>query len=910
MTDERPDPDDLLEVVNEEAHRAGRGQLKIFFGACAGVGKTYAMLKEARQLQAEGTAVAVGIVETHGRKETLELLEGLPVLPRRSPGRGEPGRGEPGLGGPGQGEKQATEFDLDGALAAGYTILIVDELAHTNVEGSRHAKRWQDVEELLDAGIDVYTALNVQHLDSLNDIVGGITGIHVRETVPDRIFDAAADVVLVDLPTDDLLARLEAGKVYQPVSVERARQNFFRRGNLIALRELALRRVADWVNADVRTYRISHAIKPVWPTRETLMVCVSANRSQEKLIREGARLAETLQAKWIVLHVDQPYRADDAGSRGLLLHMAGAAEAAGAEFANIPGQDVAETLLDYARKRNVTKLILGNPAGWRFRPFRPRIQERVARAGPEMGLILLSVEGTRPTAERRAAHAPGGYFRRLGMATLACGATAALAAGLLHRFDPANVVMLFLMTVVFVAMSLGRLAGAWAALLSVAFFDFFFIPPTLSFAVSDTQYIFTFALMLAVAIVIGQLAARMRSEARAARAGERRATALARISRDLSRVIRIEQVIATCRDAITPLIGVPVVLLLPDDNQRLFETQDARQVDMSVAQWAFDHAQEAGHGTQTLSAARALFLPLKASMATRGVLAVLATEGVLSEDPDDRRLLDACCSTIGVALERLHYVDVAQDTLIRMEGERFRNTLLSAVSHDLKTPLTAIRGLAETLEHPSALAEAERGDLARSIRVQADELKRLVNNLLDLARMQSHGVHLNKEWHLLSEIVECALKQAKALLHPRTVRTSLPSHLPLVEVDATLIERVLINLLDNAAKYTPPAATITIRAVAAGDFLYLIVEDDGPGLPVADPDGLFKLFARGQKESATAGVGLGLALCRSIVAAHGGTIRAQARKPHGAAFEIRLPLAPPPEIESEVTHDQATHPDC
>lgn len=893
MKDQRPDPDDLLEVVKDETHRSKRGQLKIFFGACAGVGKTFAMLQAARQLHAEGVAVGIGIVETHGRKDTQEMLEGLPVLPRTTVS----GNGRP-----------TTEFDLDGALASGYKLLVVDELAHTNVAGSRHAKRWQDVEELLDAGIDVYTALNVQHLDSLNDIVGGIIGVRVRETVPDRIFDAATDVVLVDLPPDDLLARLSAGKVYLPVSIERARQNFFRRGNLIALRELALRRVADRVNSDVRTYRVSHAVKTVWPTQETLMVCVSADRSQEKLVREGARLAQRLQAKWIVVHIDQPYHGDDTRARETLLNIAAAAQAAGAEFANVPGQDVAETLLDYARKRNVTKLIVGNPLGWRFIPFRSRLQERIARAGPEMGLILLSVDDVRPAIKRKVTDTPQGYAQALSIATLACGATTALAAWLLRVFDPSNVVMLFLMTVVFVSMRLGRIAGAWAAILSVACFDFFFIPPTMSFAATDTQYFFTFALMLAVAIVISQLAARMRSEARVARAGERRASTLARIARDLSSVIKVEQVVSICRDAITPLIGAQVVLLIPNEKDSLVASQGNGQVDLSVAQWAFDHAQEAGLGTQTLSAADALYLPLKASMATRGVLVVLPAGERLSNDPDDRRLLDACCSTIGLALERIHFVDVAQDTLVRMEGEKLRNTLLSAVSHDLKTPLTAIRGLAETLERTKELPEADRSDLARSIRIQADELKRLVGNLLDLARMQSEGVHLNKDWHSVSEIVGSALGQSTPILKPRAIRTVLPPDLPLVEVDASLIERVLINLFDNAAKYTPPTSTITIRGGASGDSLYLVVEDDGPGLPTTDPEALFEPFTRGQKESSIAGVGLGLALCRSIVAAHGGTIRAEAHKPHGVVFEIRLPLGTPPEIESEILYDQAAHP--
>ena len=886
MTDQRPDPDDLLQVVTAESHRTGRGQLKIFFGACAGVGKTFAMLQAARGRQADGVAVAIGVVETHGRKETEALIDGLPVLPRKQ------------LNGMGP---AASEFDLDGALASGYRLIVVDELAHTNAPGSRHAKRWQDVEELLDAGIDVYTAVNVQHLDSLNDIVGGIVGIRVRETVPDRIFDAATDVVLVDLPSDDLLARMNAGKVYLPDAAARARQNFFRRGNLIALRELALRRVADRVNSDVRTYRVSHAIKTVWPVQDLLMVCVSADPGQEKLVREGARLAQRMQAQWIVVHIDQPARAGDKPAREALRQIANAAQAAGAEFANIPGQDVATTLLDYARKRNATKLVLGNPAR-RLLPFPASLPERIAQADPEVGLILLNVgETRRRQALRLNTDEPQAMTRQLVIATVASAATTALASQLLQVFDLTNLVMLFLATVVFVSMRLGRLAGVWAALLSVASFDFFFIAPHYSFTVNDTQYLFTFALMLLVALVISQLAARMRSEARAARAGERRASALARVARDLSSAIKVEQVIAVCRDALTPLFGAKVVLLLPDRSDKLVASADAPMIDLSAAQWTLDHTQEAGLGTQTLNGADALYLPLKASMATRGVLALQPDQDTLTFEPDDRRLLDACCSSIGLALERIHFVEVAQETLVRMEGEKLRNALLSAVSHDLKTPLTAIRGLAETLEHSSGLPEAERAELARSIRMQADALKRLVSNLLDLARMQNEGVRLNKEWHALDEVIGSALANASPYLAPRTLVTNLPPDLPLVEIDATLIERVLINLLDNAAKYTPETSTITLRAGASGPSLYLVVEDDGPGLPKGDPEALFQPFARGQKESAITGVGLGLALCRSIVTAHGGRIRAYTRKPHGAGFEIALPLGTPPAIEAEPT---------
>lgn len=886
MFEDRPDPDELLQLIGGDSHHPQRGQLKIFFGACAGVGKTYAMLQAAHQQQAQGVAVAIGIVETHGRAQTEALTTGLPVLPRRL---------QQGAGG------QMTEFDLDAALASGYQLLIVDELAHSNATGSRHAKRWQDVQELLDAGIDVYTALNVQHLDSLNDIVGGIVGVRVRETVPDRLFDRAADVVLVDLPPDDLLERLNAGKVYLAPSVLQAKQNFFRKGNLIALRELALRRMADRVNADVRVYRVSNAIRRVWPTKELLMVCVRADGSQETLIREGARLAQQLQAQWIVLHVDQPQESEDAKAQAALSGLASSAQEVGAEFVNIAGQDTARTILNYARQRNVTKLIVGNTNARSFTSFAPRLGERIARLDPELGLLLLRTDRAKRTLQRSRGDQAGRNLRALSIASVACLLVTAAASQLLRFFDLSNVVMLFLITVVFITLRLGRIAGIWASLLSVGFFDFFFVEPRYSFTVADTQYLFTFGLMLAVAVIISQLAAKLQLEAKAARDGERRASALVRVTRELAGAIAVEQVVAVCRNTLEPLLETQLVLVLPDHGRRLIATRELSFVELSVAQWAFDHVEPAGRGTQTLNGAQALYLPLKGPMAPRGVLALNFQQTSLLARPDQRRLLDAFCFAIGQALERIHFVEVAQDTILRMEGEKMRNTLLSAVSHDLKTPLTAIRGLAETLEHPLGLSQAEQIDIAKSIRVESDELRRVVANLLDLARIQSEGVRLHKEWHVLSEVVGTALARNAAVLEPRTVVTDFPPNLPLLEIDAVLIERVLGNLLDNVAKYTPPSTQVTIRAVNLDKAMYLLVSDNGPGLPQGDPERLFESFTRGQKESSIAGVGLGLGLCRAIVAAHGGTIHATALQPHGVCFEICLPLGSAPTVDSENT---------
>jgi two-component system sensor histidine kinase KdpD len=885
----RPDPDDLLKVVNDEVGREGRGRLRIFFGAWPGVGKTYAMLQAAQQRQAQGTIVRIGVLDDHDHADILHLSMGLRHVPLRTLAY----RGH-----------MLRELDLDGILVSGAQLVLVDELAHDNVAGLRHAKRWQDVEELIAGGIDVYTTLNVQHLESAGDIVSGIIGSRVREMVPDRVFDAA-DVVLVDLPPEDLLDRLDAGKVAVPAAMAQARQHFFREGNLIALRELALRRVADRVNRDVGSYRTHHAIGTVWPTRERLLVCVSADRSQGRLIAEGARLAQRLQAEWIVVHVEQPETIPDEAARECVLGLARQAESLGAEFLDVFGRDIAEALLDCAHRRNATKLILGHGRRRRHRPWHWhwRLSERIARANPELGLLLVPVQqaAPRPQPPTRAnwklAQA-GAQAGALAVTTCACALTTVVAGWLLHVFDPPNVFILFVLTVIVATLRLGRLAGTWAAVLSVGCFDFFFVPPRLSFAVSDTQYLFAFALILLVALVTGQLASRLRAEVRVARAGERREAAVARVARDLSGAMQPDRIAAICDETIAPLFDARVALMLPDPSERLIAGR-AGCVEQTVAQWVFDHGQPAGLGTQTLRTAPALYLPLKAPTRTRGVLAVQPNQRTRLGDPDDLRLLDACCSSIALALERMHFVAVAQDTSVRIEGERLRNALLAAVSHDLRTPLTAIRGLAETLEQPSDLAAAEQTELAAAIRVQAEDLQRLVTNLLDLARMQSAGVRLNREWHALGEIVGSALSRFGSRLAKGRVRTSLPNPLPLVEVDATLIERVLVNLIDNALKYTQADSTIFIAANALGTSLYCCVEDDGPGLAVVDPEELFEAFRRGKKESPISGVGLGLALCRSIVGAHGGTIRAEPGTPTGARFEIRLPLGAPPEIEKE-----------
>lgn len=882
MSATRPDPDRLLADITALQQQAARGKFKIFFGACPGVGKTYAMLQSLRQLHDEGRRVLVGVAETHGRAETARLLQDLPHLPLRNVEY----RG-----------RTMQEFDLDAALTAHPDLVAVDELAHSNLNGSRHRKRWQDIEELLAAGIDVHSTLNVQHLESLNDIVGRITGVRVRETVPDHVFDGADDVVVVDLPADELLKRLTEGKVYMPDVAQRARANFFRKGNLIALRELALRRAADRVDAQMRDYRRSRAIEAVWPTRERMLVGVAGTDDDERLVRDAARLARKLEADWIAAHVDVAQRRRGKNARGRLARTLELAASLGAETTTLPGVDVADALVACARARNANRVLVGHrpPPAWRI--WHRPLLDRIGRRHPDLDLIVIAQGGERHPRPSSSESPLRIKWLPYLWATLACFAATALASPLLRVFDRANVVMLFLLTVVLVALRLGRGPGAWAALLAVGCFDFFFVPPRLSITVSDTQYVFTFALMLGVALVIGQLTARLRHEARVAVARERRAVTLARFSRELSGALIRDQIVEIALRDFGGGFRAGVGLALPDDADRVHAVRgSAIETDDSIAQWVYDHGQPAGAGTDTLSAARARYLPLKAPMRVRGTLALEFSEPGTLDEPEEQRLLEACCNQLALALERVHYVEVAQDTLVQIEGERMRNTLLAAVSHDLRTPLTTILGAAQAAEaqlHGHAVAP-----LVASIGTQSRAMLRLIENLLDMARLQSHKVELNRQWQSLEEIVGTALRELDEPLRPHPVQVDLPADLPLLDVDALLIERVLVNLLENAAKHTPPGTAIELRARKDGTQVTIEVNDSGPGLPPTAPEKLFDPFERGDRESSVAGIGLGLALARQIVDAHGGKIEARRRVPHGASFVVTLPAPAPPTVEA------------
>ncbi|WP_322014526.1 DUF4118 domain-containing protein [Paraburkholderia sp. J12] len=931
----RPDPDELLDRLQRDEEKARRGKLKIFFGASAGVGKTYAMLQAARRHAEEGTDVVVGIVETHGRSETAALTAGLDVLPRAQIAY----RG-----------RALDEFDLDGALARKPQLVLVDELAHSNVAGARHMKRWQDVYELLDAGIDVYTTVNVQHLESLNDVVGQITGIRVWETVPDRVFDRADEVTLVDLPAEELLDRMRDGKVYMPAQAERAVRNFFRKGNLIALRELALRRTADRVDAQMREYRADRSIQHVWQARERLLVCVGPGPEANALVRAAARLAASLKADWIAVYVETPklQRLPDA-TRERTLGALKLASEMGAETATLAGEDAATTLVGYARLRNVSKLVAGGSlrtgfARWWPRPFGERLAEKagdvdltLVRAMAGDAAVSSSRELSGAGAAARAANAwrdalaAGGAHRSppraYAAALVICACITLIASQLIDRIDLANLVMLYLLGVIFTATKLGRGPGVLLSFASVAAYDFFFVPPRMSFSVSDTQYLLTFVGMLLTSLVISHLTSSLRREASVAQRREQRTGAMYAMARELAAALTTEQIVAIGSRHVSEVFGAHVAILLPDSadkiQQKVEEPDpqimlDAASLDIDVAQWVYDQQKPAGQGTDTLPAATARYLPLKAPMRTRGVLAVVTRDAHELQVPEQQRMFDAFAAQIALALERVHYVEIARDALVNMESERLRNSLLSAISHDLRTPLTAIVGfssmLAQTWEATGAPEDPRSGELVESIHDEALRMTSIVTNLLDMARLQAGSLKLNRQWTLLEETVGAALAACRRVLARHPVQVKLEEGLPLLHLDAVLMERLFSNLLENAAKYTPSDAPLVIGArrveMGGNPFVRVTIDDRGPGLPPGMGERVFEKFTRGEKESAKPGIGLGLAICRAIVEAHGGTIGAGNRvdnegQVEGASFWFALPVEAPPPLPADGAEDEA-----
>ncbi len=884
MIDEplRPDPDKLL----EQAAWPHRGKLKIFFGACAGVGKTFAMLSEAQRLRAQGLDILIGVVETHGRQETAALLAGLATQPpRRIHHRG----------------RLVTEFDLDAALARRPALILMDELAHTNAPGSRHPKRWQDVEELLDAGIDVFTTVNVQHLESLNDVVSGVTGIQVRETVPDPFFDAADEVVLVDLPPDDLRQRLHEGKVYIAGQAERAIEHFFRKGNLIALRELALRRTADRVDDQMRAWRDRQGQEKVWHTRDAILLCIGHGSGNEKLVRTAARLAAKFGSVWHAVYVETPqlHRLPE-NQRRAILGALRLAQELGAETATLAEQAEEKAILRYAREHNLGKIVIGRRT--RRRGFsRESFADKLAQRAPDLDLLIVALDDKQAALPARTpdnrAFSDKWRIQLRGclVAVLLCALITFVASQWLPGFDAANLVMIYLLGVVIVALFYGRWPSVLATVINVISFDLFFIAPRGTLAVSDVQYVLTFAVMLAVGLLIGNLTAGVRYQARIARYREQRTRQLYEMSKALAVGRAPQDIVQTSQQFIHSTFNARSLILLPDREGKLAPLTPASGItpwDEAIAHWSFDKGQPAGAGTDTLPGVPYQILPLQ----RQGVLIVEPANLRQLMIPEQQRLLETFTLLVASALERLALTASEEQARLASERESIRNSLLAALSHDLRTPLTVLFGQSEILTLDLAAEGSRHAIQASEIRQHVLNTTRLVNNLLDMARIQSGGFNLKKEWLTLEEVIGSALKTLEPGLGGRHIALAMSDPLALIHVDGPLFERVLINLLENAAKYAGSKAQIGIHASVTPDQLQLEVWDSGPGIPAGQEEAIFDKFARGNKESAIPGVGLGLAICQAIVEVHGGTITAHNRPEGGAGFCVTLPLDAPPEL--------------
>ncbi|MCC6337616.1 MAG: sensor histidine kinase KdpD [Myxococcales bacterium] len=888
MVDEaptRPDPDALLARLKAEEHQ--RARLKIFFGFAPGVGKTFAMLESARRLKASGLDVVIGLVETHGRSETARLMEGLELLPRQQ----RDYRG-----------KRLEEFDLERALARKPAILLVDELAHTNVPGSRHTRRWQDVLELLDAGIEVHTTLNVQHVESLNDVVAQITHVQVRETVPDSLLERADEIELIDLPPEELLKRMSEGKVYLPEQARRATESFFRRGNLLALRELALRRTAERVDDDVIAYRQQHEIKTTWPSGDRIAVCVGPAPASERLVRAARRMAAGLRAPWFALWVDNPVAAMSQADRGRLESHLRLVATLGGEVVRLSSARVGEAILDWARTHNITRIILGKPTHSPLRDaLRGSLLTTIVRGSLDIDVLVISGDPVTPAQPvEPVVPARSARLSDYGVSALTIGALTGIALVLQHLLGPPDLEMLFLLGIMVLAATLGRGPALLASALAVAAYDFFFVPPLLTFAVADTRFFLTFFMMFGVASVISALASRLRTQEREARQRERQTQTLLAFTRALSEADTVDGLARTtaryCAEAIAP--PASVVVLMPHDGalkpRGAWPIQvELEPADLGVAQWVHDHGRSAGKGTDTLSAAQAYCFPLARR---QGVIALL---GAGQPRVEERTLLDSFARQAAVSVERFHLAEEARAAALRARTEELRSSLLSGVSHDLRTPLAVVTGAATALRDDAALDPSTRAQLLGTICDEAERLERLVRNLLEMTRLQAGALTVKREWVPPEELVGSARSRLTRQLSGREVHVSLPDGLPLIPVDPVLFEQVLLNLLENALKYTPPGTPIDVAARALPDSVELEVADRGPGFNEADGERLFQKFFRGAPRG-TSGAGLGLAVCRGIVEAHGGRVIARLREGGGARFIISLPLLEiPPSVPPE-----------
>lgn len=881
----RPSPDALLEKAKAEA----RGRLKIFLGAAPGVGKTYEMLISGKAKIADGVDVVVGVVETHGRRETQALIEGFEIIPRV----------EVDYKG-----RSLEEMDLDAILKRRPGLVLVDELAHTNAHGSRHPKRYLDVKELLERGIDVYTTLNIQHVESLNDVVSQITRVRVRETVPDSIIDLADDVEIIDLTPDDLIKRLHDGKVYVSKTAERALTNYFTPGNLTALRELALRRTAQRVDDQLLTHMQAHAISGPWAAGERVLVSIDHHPRSASLVRYAARMASRLRAPWAAVYVEtnrsisltEPQRDTIAATLRL-------AEQLGGEAITIPGREVAEELIRHSASNNVTHIVIGSPkiGTWRDWSRRSVSYDLIRKAGEISVHVISGSDADAPAAGRgvKAAPSPAPFqLRGYVLATLYVAVALGFCVILDQVLDVRNLALVFLMAVLATAVTQGLRPALYSCILGALAFNFFFLTPRYTLTISDPESVLAFFFFLGVAIIASNLTATVQRQAAAARQRARTTEDLYLFSKKLAGTGTLDDVLWATAYQLASMLKLRVVLLLPEGGTIAVKAgyppdDTLDDADIAAARWAWEHNHAAGRGADTLPGAKRLYVPLRTGRTAVGVIGLDSDrrDGPLLT-PEQQRLLDALADQAALAIERVQLVADVDRAKLAVEADRLRSALLTSISHDLKTPLAAIMGAAGTLrDYLETLPHEDRADLLSTVIDESERLNRFIVNLLDMTKIESGAMEPNYALHYAGDIVGSALRRAEKILARHRIDVQMPVEPPMVRVDPVLFEQVLFNLLDNAAKYAPDESAIRLEAWAGIDDIVFRVMDEGPGIPPTDLERVFDTFYRVRKgDQVRAGTGLGLTICRGFIEAMGGTIAAGNRTDRqGAVFTIRLP---------------------
>jgi two-component system sensor histidine kinase KdpD len=880
----RPSPEALLEKARAEA----RGRLKIFLGAAPGVGKTYEMLASGRAKMADGEDVVIGIVETHGRKETQALVEGFEIVPRI----------ETNYKG-----RMVDEMNLDAILARKPDLVLVDELAHTNADGSRHPKRYLDVRELLERGINVYTTLNIQHVESLNDVVSQITRVRVRETVPDSIIDMADDVEIIDLTPDDLIKRLHDGKVYMPRTAERALTNYFTPGNLTALRELALRRTAQRVDDQLLNHMQAHAIPGPWAAGERILVSIDHHPRSASLVRYAARMASRLRAPWTAVHIETAHAVRlseaDRDTAAATLRLA---EQLGGEALTLPGSSVLEELVRYATGNNVTHIVIGAPKKqtWREVMTRSLADQLIRRAG-DISVHVISGRETDVLKSRGVATVSAGQpfdLKGYALATVYVAIALGVSVILDQVLDVRNLALVFLMAVLTSAVLHGLRPALYACVASALAFNFFFLPPRYTLTISDPESVIALGFFMVVAVIASNLTATVQRQAAAARQRARTTEDLYLFSRKLAGTGTLDDVLWATAFQLASMLKVRIVLLLPEGDtiavKAGYPPDDTLvDADIAAARWAWEHNHAAGRGADTLPGAQRLYVPLRTGRTAVGVIGLDSDrrDGPLLT-PEQQRLLDALADQAALAIERIQLVADVDRARLAAEADRLRSALLTSISHDLKTPLAAILGAAGTLrEYFDSMPEEDRNDLLATVIDESERLNRFIANLLDMTRIESGAMEPNYALHYAGDIVGSALRRAAKILTHHKMEMNIPEDLPMVRVDPVLFEQALFNLLDNAAKYAPGGSTIRIFGRSDDENVTIQVSDEGSGIPPADFDRVFDTFYRVRKgDQVRAGTGLGLSICRGFIEAMGGTITAGNRTDRsGAVFTIRLP---------------------